>query len=359
MKQLIINIPTVQKHYPILIGTNLLETLSQHIHLEKYYRLFVITDENVAPHFLEKVTKSLPETTPTLILPSGEKTKTIDTLQKIWMAMKESKLDRKSLVINLGGGVIGDMGGFAAATYMRGVSFLQIPTTLLSQIDASVGGKTGVDFAGIKNFIGSFIQPIGVIIDVQTLKTLPKREFHSGFAEIIKHGLIADKTYFDKTMSKKPNEFSEEELIELITRSCEIKKEIVEQDEKEMGIRKLVNFGHTIGHALESVSLESSHPLLHGEAVALGVLAETKIAQLQGMISEQTLEVIKIALENAELPATTKIDDKDKLLQKMQSDKKNIDGKINFTLLVAIGKGEINQSVPENIISLALDFINK
>ncbi|HSA84312.1 MAG TPA: 3-dehydroquinate synthase, partial [Patescibacteria group bacterium] len=278
MKILTINIPTAQKQYPILIGNELIGNLTNHIDINNYSRIFIVTDNIVAPLFLKKLLQTLPEGTAAITLSSGEKEKNIVTVGKIWSAMKENNLDRKSLVINLGGGVIGDMGGFAASTYMRGIDFLQIPTTLLSQIDASVGGKTGVDFAGIKNLVGSFQQPIGVIIDTQTLKTLPKREFLSGFGEMIKHGLIADKTYFELVTSKQPQSFSQEELINLIARSCEIKKTIVEQDETENGLRKLLNFGHTIGHAIESLSLETEMPLLHGEAVAIGMVAEAKVA---------------------------------------------------------------------------------
>lgn len=357
MRDLTVHIPSSSKQYDILVGNHLIEHLTDHIDVTKYSKIFVITDEIIAPLFLETILKNLPEGTPSITLPSGEKAKNIVSVGQIWSAMKENNLDRKSLVINLGGGVINDMGGFAASTYMRGIAFMQIPTTLLSQIDASVGGKTGVDFAGIKNLIGSFQQPIKVIIDIQTLKTLPKREFSSGFGEMIKHGLIADKSYFEKVTSKKPEEFSENELIDLITRSCEIKKAIVESDETENGIRKLINVGHTIGHAIESLSLETDHPLLHGEAVSIGIVAETKIAQLQHMIAEEDLKTIKTVLENAGLPITTTINDKEKIITKMRADKKNVGGKINFSLLSAIGKGEINQIVPDDVTAQALDFI--
>lgn len=359
MKQLTIHISSAPKQYPIFIGNNLIKHIADHIEIQKYSRIFVITDEIIAPLLLKKLLQALPENTHAITLPAGEKAKNIETVQIIWKAMKDANLDRKSLVINLGGGVIGDMGGFAAATYMRGTNFLQIPTTLLSQIDASVGGKTGVDFAEIKNFIGLFQQPVAVVIDTGTLQTLPRREFISGFSEIIKHGLITDAVYFEKVTSKRPEEFSQDELTDIIARSCEIKKEIVEQDEKESGIRKLVNFGHTIGHAIESLSLETEHPLLHGEAISIGMVAEAKISQLENLISEEDVTTIKNALENAGLPTKTKITDKEKIKNKMQSDKKNVGGKINFTLLTRIGKAEINQTVSDETIEQTLAYISE
>lgn len=359
MKQLQLTINKKQTSYSIVIGQNIFGNIAEVINIERYSKVFVITDENIAPHFLEKLLSRLPKETKSIRVQPGEKAKNIETVQQIWTAMKDAGLDRKSLVINLGGGVIGDMGGFAASTYMRGIDFLQIPTTLLAQIDSGIGGKTGIDFADIKNMIGTFNQPVGVLIDVATLQTLPKRELISGFGEMIKHGLIADASYFEKVTSKKPEEFSPEELIDLITKSCEIKKEIVESDETENGQRKLVNFGHTIGHAIESLSLETDNPLLHGEAVAIGMIAEAKIAHLQHMLSEEELQTIQNALQHAGLPTNTDITDKEQIIDKMKSDKKNVGGEINFTLLSRIGKGEINQTVSDNILVQVLDFINK
>jgi 3-dehydroquinate synthase len=359
MKQLQLTINNQPKHYSIVIGQNIFGNINEIINLQKYSKHLVITDENIAPHFLNKLLEKLPEGTAHIILSPGEKAKTIETVQKIWTAMKDFGLDRKSLVINLGGGVIGDMGGFAAATYMRGIDFLQIPTTLLSQIDSSVGGKTGIDFAGIKNLVGTFNQPVGVLIDVQVLQTLPKRELISGFGEMIKHGLIADKTYFEKVTSKQPADFSQEELIDLIARSCEIKKEIVENDETEKGNRKLLNFGHTIGHAVESLSLETEASLLHGEAVSIGMIAEAKISALQNLISEEDVQKIEEALNKTGLPTSTSNLQTNTVLEKMQTDKKNERGQINFTLLSSIGSAVINQHVSDETTVQAIEFINK
>lgn len=359
MKTLNLTIPQKQTTYPIVIGSNLFGEIKQLFHLDTYSKIFVITDENIAQHFLPKLLEHLPEGTKQIIVPPGEKAKNLETVQTIWNAMKDAKLDRKSLVITLGGGVIGDMGGFAASTYMRGVAFLQIPTTLLAQIDSSVGGKTGINFFGIKNLIGTFNQPTGVLIDINILQTLPKRELISGFGEMIKHGLIADRRYFETVTSKPTQEFSQEELVDLIMRSCEIKKTIVESDETENGIRKIINFGHTIGHAIESLSLETDNPLLHGEAVAIGIIAEAKMSQLQNLLSEVDFQIIENALTTAGLPVAVSGLETNDIIEKMQSDKKNENGIINFTLLTTIGKASINQTVPEEIIKQALAYITQ
>jgi 3-dehydroquinate synthase len=240
---------------------------------------------------------------------------------------------------------------------MRGIDFINIPTTLDAQIDASIGGKTGINFAEIKNLIGTFNQPKAVIIDIQTLNTLPKRVFISSFAEIIKHGLIADKNYFEIVTSKHPNDFSKQEIMEIIIRSCEIKKEIVQNDETEQGQRKLVNFGHTIGHAVEAVSLETAQPLLHGEAISIGMVAEATLSKFLGYLTEKEIHVIKEALQKIGLPVKIKDLDKKAIFEKMRSDKKNEKGKIAFTLLEKFGKGIFNQYVEEELIEKALEEI--
>ena len=349
---------TKQNHgYEIYIGEKLLEKLHDLLDINKYSKTVVVTDENIAPHFLAIVLKSLPKETKKLILPSGEKTKNISTVEKIWTFLKESNCDRKSLVINLGGGVITDMGGFAAATYMRGIDFINIPTTLLSQVDASVGGKTGIDFTGIKNLIGTFTQPKRIIIDIQTLRTLPEREFLSGFAEIIKHGIIFDKNYFAEVTGKKPREFNEEELIDIITKSCNIKKSIIQNDEEESGKRKLLNFGHTIGHAIEALTLETDSPLLHGEAVSIGMIAEAKIAELTNLIDKNIFMQIETSLKNAGLPVSISNLKTNDLLIKMQTDKKNERGIINFTLINKIGEAIFDQKVDNEIIIKAVQYV--
>lgn len=351
MEKLTINIPApAQKTYPIFIGKNLLQKIAKLYPVEKYTTVIILTDEIVAPLFLDKVLESLPKETKSIIVPTGENNKNIETLQFIWKKLIEYGVDRKSLLINLGGGVIGDIGGFAASTYMRGIDFINVPTTILAQVDESVGGKTMIDFANIKNIVGTFYQPSAVIFDITTLRSLPDRQILSGFAEIIKHGIIKDKRYFDKVTSKKPLEFSEDEMIDIITGSCEIKAKIVEKDEKESGIRKIVNFGHTIGHAVEVISLDTNKPLLHGEAVSIGMVAETKIANILGMLSQNDYEIVKNSLINAGLPTAIPKYQINTILDKMKSDKKNTGGIINFTLITKIGEGLIDQTVPEKIL---------
>ncbi len=343
-----------EESYHVIIGDDILTQLDKLIDFSIYTKLVVITDETTGKWWHKKLMHALPQNASTITLPPGEKAKTIYTIEIIWKELLKICCDRKSLVINFGGGGISDMGGFATSTFMRGVDFINIPTTLLAQVDASVGGKTGFNFAGIKNLIGNFTQPKAVIIDVAVLTTLPEREFLSGFAEIIKHGLITDKNYFKKVTSKKPLLFSSEELVEIITRSCEIKAAIVAQDEKESGKRELLNFGHTIGHAIEALSLETKNPLLHGEAISIGMSAEAVIAHKIGLLSKDASKIIKEKLNEAGLPTTLPDFKREKIIEKIKSDKKNFAGNINFSLLKQIGEGVCNQSVSEKIIKSVL-----
>lgn len=357
MNNITIHIHNNSKNYPIFIGSHLLERLSEFHSLDMYSKILVITDEIVAPLFLDKLLTSLPKKTHVIILPTGEKEKNLNNCQKIWTKMTEINCDRTSLIINLGGGVIGDLGGFAASTYMRGIHVINIPTTLLSQIDESVGGKTGINLFGIKNLIGTFYQPDAVMIDTTTLRTLPKRQFLSGFVEIIKHGLIKDKPYFEKVTSKDPLAFNENELVEIITKSCQIKAIFVEADETENGIRKIVNFGHTIGHALEALSLDTDTPLLHGEAVAIGMRGEAKISRLLGMITDNEWRRIEQALLQLAIPLTTSKIPHQNILRKITHDKKSVLGKVQWTLLEGIGDGVVGVEIEEKVIKEALTYI--
>lgn len=338
------------KSYEIVIGEHLLEGVSEYIDFSKYSKIAIITDQNVSTH-LEKLLKNFKNVPLAIELSSGEQNKNIENVQKIWQQLTEYKFDRKSLILNLGGGMITDIGGFAASTYMRGIDFVNIPTTLLSQVDASVGGKTGINFSGIKNIIGTFNQPKLVLIDILTLQTLPDREFNSGFAEIIKHGLICDKNYFEFVTSKKPREFSTAELIEIISKSCELKKRITENDPKELGERKILNFGHTIGHAVEAISIETNKILLHGEAISIGMVAEANISQIKNLISIEDLELIKLKLLNADLPIAVPDFETKKIIEKIRLDKKNNNANTNFTLLKNIGEAVYDQTIAVEIIT--------
>lgn len=354
MQKINLKINEKQKDYTIFIGTKIIKNLSSLIDCAKYSNALIVADTNIPQVLLKQLQVALPIKSFKISLPSGDNQKNIENVQKIWQALVDFGCDRKSLVINIGGGMIGDLGGFAAATYMRGIDFLQIPTTLLAQVDASVGGKVGINFAGVKNLIGSFQQPIAVIIDVDILNTLPKREFISGFAEIIKHGAIADKKYFDFVTSKKPADFSQNELVEIIKESIQIKSNIVSADEKESGQRKLLNFGHTIGHAIEALSQDTNAPLLHGEAVSIGMIAEAQIAKLIGILSEEDYILLEKALILAGLPIKYLNISSDKIIEKIKSDKKSEKDKINWTLLTKIGAAIYNQTVEESEIRKVL-----
>lgn len=336
-----------------VIGHHVLETVCSVFNLDIYTRVFVVTDENVAELYLSALRTGIPKHSTVFVLHAGEKEKNLRSVESIVRAMQKAGCDRHSLVINLGGGVVSDIGGFVASIYMRGVDILNIPTTLLAMADAAIGGKNGVNFSGIKNLIGTIRQPVGVFIDIACLATLPKRELLSGFAEIIKHGLIHDEALFRFVTSIQPQGFTTQELIEIVTRSCKIKAAIVTSDETEQNARKLLNFGHTIGHAVEALSLETKKPMLHGEAVARGMIVETKISQLLGLLSEKDFHIIH---ENIRSMFVTDIHiDSSLLLSKIRSDKKKHGAVVQWTLLDRIGHAVINQTVSDDIVKKAYE----
>ncbi len=347
----------------IHIGNNLLPKINQLFDFSRFSKITVLTDENIPKSLIDKIEKFLKRKLIKITISSGEREKNIETVKKIWEKMFEFGLDRKSLLVNLGGGVITDVGGFAASTFMRGIEFLNIPTTLLAQVDASVGGKTGIDFQGIKNGIGVFKDPVGVVIDVDTLKTLPKREFISAFGEIIKHGVISGREHFDLVTSKQPEEFNQSELIKIIKQSIKIKSNIIKKDPKETtGLRKILNFGHTIGHAIESLSWKTDKPLLHGEAIAIGMIAESKLASSNcvsctAKLSEKEFELIKRAIANAGLPIRIKNLSVKDILRVMSFDKKNIKKTINWSLPKRIGKVIINVEMQKELVVKAIEQI--
>ncbi len=361
MKQLEIKTKAYEKKYTVIIGMSILEKLAELVDIKWNSSICIITDSNIPKEFINKVVKSLgkfpKEKVFTFIFEAGEKNKNLKTVDKMYQFFAENKLDRKSLVINIGGGVVTDMGGFAASTFMRGVPFINISTTLEGMVDASVGGKTGVNFGSLKNYIGTFAQPQAVIIDIDTLKTLPGRAFIQGFAEVIKHGLIADEKYFSVVSSKAIPEFSDDELINIIYGSVKIKAAIVTEDERETGIRKILNFGHTIGHAVESMSLKSGKPLFHGEAVAIGIVAEAKISESMGMITPYEFEKIEASIANAKLPTRFTGGNYQDISKLILTDKKNQRGKVKWTLLNGIGKAEFNIEVTESFIKKGIEYV--
>ena len=314
-----------------------LSELSKLISQRNYSKIYIIVDENTKKHCYPKIRSSLKEQAYELIkITSGEKNKTLSTCEKIWAEMLSQNADRNSLVINLGGGVIGDMGGYAASCYMRGVDFIQIPTTLLSQVDASVGGKLGVDFKSFKNLVGVFNSPQAVIIESSFLQTLSAEELRSGYAEVIKHALIKDKSLWTDIKGKPLNEIRN--WAEIIHRNVSIKKDVVESDPFEGGLRKILNFGHTIGHAIESMLLDTQDHLLHGEAIAVGMICESQLSYSKGMLSAQELgDIVDYILSIYGTVIPDKLSNHTQILANMKKDKKNKAGKVMFSLLDSIG----------------------
>lgn len=303
-------------------------------------KIVLITDSNVDKLQADECIDALAENGYAVhkyVIGAGEKYKNLDTVRDIYKFLLNLKLDRQSTLIALGGGVVGDITGFAAATFLRGINFVQIPTTMLAQADSSVGGKVGVDFEGSKNIIGAFYQPKFVYINVNSLKTLPKRELQSGLAEVVKHGIIKDSDFFDYIdyNVKKIFEFNTDVLQYIAKANCTIKGSVVEQDEKESGLRAILNFGHTIGHAIESVS---EFELMHGECVAIGMVGAFRMAQHLGMVEEKALEKVTGTLQKIGLPTSFRGMDIEKIFCQMFHDKKIKENKLVFILPKRIGE---------------------
>jgi 3-dehydroquinate synthase len=305
------------------------------------HRYALITDSNVGPLYAEKVLDQLEKgTADVLTIPSGESHKTRENWALLTDQMLAKKYGRDTVVIALGGGVVGDLAGFVAATFMRGIPVVQIPTTLVAMVDASIGGKTAVDTPAGKNLVGAFHPPAAVLVDPQLLATLPLREMRAGFAEIVKHGVIADGVYLREVASEASEMLSaggsaSDRMLSLIVRSVEIKAEIVSRDEREEGLRKTLNFGHTIGHAIELVS---GYSLLHGEAVAIGMVLESRLAEQIGVAKAGTAATIVKALQSAGLPTDLPTGfQSEEVIEAMKSDKKGVSGKTRFALPLRVG----------------------
>jgi 3-dehydroquinate synthase len=343
-------------NYPIFFVNENWSDFQNLINKNTYSKIFILTDQNTSEHCLPLFLQNfITQTTIEIIeLESGEATKNIYTCVDLWQTLIDLGGDRKSLLINLGGGVITDMGGFVAATFKRGIDFVNIPTTLLSMVDAAVGGKNGVDLGNLKNQIGTIQDPLAVVVFTAFLSTLNKRELRSGLAEMLKHGLIFDKKHWEDL--KNMSNLDSLDLDSLIFDSVHIKKIIVGQDKTENGIRKTLNFGHTIGHAIESYFLENKpNPLLHGEAIAIGMILESHISLQLGFISnEQYAEIKYIITEYFEKVSLDK-NDLEKIIDLLIFDKKNEYGKIQFSLLVDIGVCKWNFEVDNSLIYKAFE----
>lgn len=326
-----------------------------------YSKIFVLADENTHQHCLADLMGGLTTSIPVEIIEieAGEMHKTIETCEGVWLALSELGADRKSLILNLGGGVVTDLGGFVAATFMRGIDFVNIPTSLLAMVDASVGGKTGVDLGTLKNQVGVISLPELVFINVNFLKTLPENQLRSGLAEMLKHGLIYQESHWNKLDDFQQYDF--QEIESLIHESVSIKNTIVTEDPSEKGIRKILNFGHTLGHAIESYFLENPYKtsLLHGEAIGIGMLLESYLSHKLTGLDLRDLEAIKKRISGY----FEKIDFTEseilKIIELLKFDKKNTHGDINFVLLTKIAKSKIDCKVSNKLIMESFAFYNQ
>jgi len=324
--------------YRVTIGSDTLDRVGEIVRaVAPAHRYALITDSNVAPEYAHRVRDVLRSNDDPFVVPAGEAQKTRDTWSELTDAMLRAGYGRDTTVIALGGGVIGDLAGFVAATYMRGVPFIQVPTSLLAMIDASVGGKTGVDTPAGKNLVGAFHQPAAVIADVDVLRTLPREHVRAGLAEAIKHGVIADANYFERVQAAAANldALDSATLEDLVARSVEIKADVVRRDEREGGVRKTLNFGHTIGHAIE---LCSRFELLHGYAIAIGMIYESVIAERMGVASTDTALRVRDAIRVAELPDVRPSHmDVESIIAATHADKKARGGTAEYALPARIG----------------------
>lgn len=358
-----VKVPLGQRSYEIRIGRGLLSRLgAECAKLKLGRRCAVISDANVARHYGKTALRSLARAgfEPFLItVPAGETAKSLKSVQSCYDRLVAHRLERKSFIVALGGGVTGDLAGFVSATYLRGIPFVQVPTTLLAQVDSSVGGKVGVNLKAGKNLVGAFYQPRLVLCDLDTFKTLPTREYRSGLAEVIKYGIIYDAALFKQLERELPKLLRRDPniLAGVVARCCEIKAEVVAQDETDAGLRAILNFGHTVGHGLEAISGYGKY--LHGEAISIGQVAASEIsAQLTGLRADE-VESIRALFRRAGLPVAVKLSaaQRKKLLAAMRLDKKVSGGEIKFVLARKIGKVVWDQRVPGNLVERALDEI--
>lgn len=352
-----LNVALGERSYPVYIGAGLLSRKGMLDEYVRSSRILIVSNEIVAPLYLDKALSLFPDRSCAYeILPDGERYKTQETLDRIYSRLLRDNYGRTSTLVALGGGVVGDMTGFAAACYQRGIPFIQIPTTLLAQVDSSVGGKTGINHPMGKNMIGAFHQPVCVLIDTDTLLTLPERELSAGLAEVIKYGLIGDSDFFcwleasvHLLMSRDANT-----LVYAIETSCRKKSDIVAADETETGVRALLNLGHTFGHAIESWQHYSG--LLHGEAVSVGTVIAAELSCLLGCLTAFDVSRIRNIMMLAKLPVNVPCGmTNEAFIERMQRDKKNLDGRIRLVLLNSIGDAVIRDDVSRDLVFEAIN----
>ncbi len=353
MEKLHINLD--EKSYNIFIERGIFQEIGKYISkVYKKKKVVVVTDTNVDSLYGDKLVKNLENSgyiPSKVVFDAGEENKNFDTLTEVYEKIIDSGIKRGDMLIAFGGGVVGDLAGFAASTIYRGMDFIQIPTTLLAQVDSSVGGKVAVDTSRGKNLVGSFYQPKMVIIDPELLKTLDEREVRSGMAEVIKYGAIYDNEFFDSLMGKEDLKSSLKDIEKIIRRCCEIKAKIVEIDELDMGLRMILNFGHTLGHAIEKYYNYAKYT--HGEAISIGMYEITILGEKLGITKTGESKKIKEILQKYELPIEDKVRLED-LIEIMKSDKKNISGVLNFIFLSEIGQVEVKKVAEEEIANKLL-----
>jgi 3-dehydroquinate synthase len=355
-----VHVPLGSRSYPIFIGGKILADLGRHCaELQLGRRCAIISDKNVAPLYAAKAAASLRQAgfEPLLAtIPAGETSKSLKTFQSCCDLLAGHRLERKSFIVALGGGVVGDLAGFVAAAYLRGIPFVQAPTTLLAQVDSSVGGKVGVNLAAGKNLVGAFHQPRLVLCDLATLRTLPPREFRAGLAEVIKYGIIYDAALFARLERDLPRLLRRdgEILAEVVARCCEIKADVVRQDETETGLRAILNFGHTIGHAIETTA--GYGQFLHGEAISIGQVAAAKLSVLAAGLSADEAARVEKLFVRAGLPVAVKLSARRQtaLIEAMRLDKKVNDGQLRFVLARRIGQVEPGHKIPPEWIGEVL-----
>lgn len=344
--------------YQVYFNTSGLDFLNKLLLQNNYSKIFILVDVNTneccLPLFLPDISTNI--SLEVIEIESGEEFKTIETCIQVWYALSELGADHKSLIVNLGGGVVTDLGGFVASTYMRGIDFVNVPTTLLAMVDASVGGKTGVDLGTLKNQIGIIKNPLGVVIDTRFLSTLPAEQLRSGMAEMFKHGLIQSESYWKKMLSLANLTF--DDLDKLIHESVVIKNEVVTQDPTEKGLRKILNFGHTLGHSIESYCLQNPdrRSLLHGEAIAIGMILSAFLSsEILNFPKEKCAEIKDILSKYFEKQVFKK-EEIAEIVNLLKFDKKNSHGKVNFVLLEEVGKPKLDCLVENELIYRAFEY---
>lgn len=344
----------------VIVSGNLERDLINAIAECEHDKIFILTDQTTHDMCLPKLQNFLClKGAQSIVIKAGDTNKTLDSLAEVWTALSQGGATRHSLMINLGGGMVTDLGGFAASTFKRGIDFINIPTTLLAMVDASVGGKTGINFGGLKNEIGVFSDSKFVIINTQFLDTLDHDNICSGYAEMLKHGLISDNKHWAELVGFNLAQPDLAQLQRMVAESIKVKERIVTEDPHEHGIRKALNLGHTVGHALESFAMKHGRPVLHGYAVAYGMVCELYLsARKTGFPTDKMHQTVRFILDHyGRLPYTC--DDYPELLELMRHDKKNTSGIINFTLLGGIGDIRINQTATKEDIEEALDFLRE